>query len=352
MTIPQTPIVQQKCTVPEALRILDGSEIKTLFIIDDKYRLVGSLTDGDVRRYILRTGGLAGDVSDACNRDPFVVEGGYDREEVIGRMRSMHLKAAPVIDRDRKIVDFLIPSIDSDLDDPKEQTLANIPVVIMAGGKGTRLDPFTRILPKPLIPIGNQPVIEIIMNEFNRYGASKFFISVNHKARLIKAYFEDQSYPYQISFLEEEEPLGTAGALKMLEGTVSGDFFVSNCDVIIKSDFSEVLQFHRAGDYHLTIIAAMHQHAIPYGVCEPGEDGSLISITEKPEYSMLINTGVYILNSRALKHIIPNRVFHITDLIDKLKESGLRVGVYPVEESSYSDIGQWETYRKTLQSMM
>ncbi len=344
----QIPTVHEQCSIPKALEILERSEIKTLFVTDDEGRLTGSLTDGDIRRWILRTGDLVGGVSDACNREPRVLLMPYDREEAINRMRADHLKAIPVVDAERKVVDVLVPEATV----PEEQSLAEIPVVIMAGGKGTRLDPFTRILPKPLIPIGNHPVIELIMNEFSRFGASRFFVSLNHKARLIKAYFEDQEYPYEISFLEEDEPLGTAGALKMLEGKIQGDIFVSNCDVIIKSDFNEVLRFHRAGEYTITLIAAMHKHAIPYGVCDLHEDGSLLHITEKPEYAMLINTGVYVVNCEALKYIIPDKIFHITDLIGTLKESGHRVGVYPVEEAFYRDIGQWEAYRNTLQSMI
>lgn len=352
MMMQQIPTVHEQCSIPKALEILERSEIKTLFVTDTEGRLTGSLTDGDIRRWILRTGDLIGSVSDACNREPRVLQMPYDRKEAIIRMRADHLKAVPVVDAERKVIDVLVPEPADEPAMPGEQSLADIPVVIMAGGKGTRLDPFTRILPKPLIPIGDQPVIELIMNELGKHGASRFFISLNHKARLIKAYFEDQVYPYNISFLEEEEPLGTAGALKMLEGKVQGDLLVSNCDVMLKSDFNEVLKFHREGGYLLTIMAAMHKHAIPYGVCEVHEDGSLISIIEKPEYAMLINTGVYILHSDALCHIVEKRIFHITDLIGLLKEAGLPVGVYPVEESSYRDIGQWETYRKTLQSMI
>ena len=219
----------------------------------------------------------------------------------------------------------------------------------MAGGKGTRLAPFTYILPKPLIPIGEKPVIEIIIDEYIKFGVNNFFISVNHKANMIKAYFEDINHEYSIGYVIEDKPLGTAGSLKYLEGKIDSDFFVSNCDIIIKENYNSIYDFHKKNDNILTLVSSMQHHTIPYGVCEIENGGTLKSITEKPQYDFLVNTGMYILSPEALKYIPENEFFHITHLIEKLKDDGKKVGVFPVSEKSWIDIGQWTEYKKAVE---
>lgn len=344
-------IIPQSMTIKRALEILDESPTKTLFLTDSNGVLTGSLTDGDIRRWILKTGDIKGVVTNACNPEPFVLRQPIDKELTLSVMSEKHLQAAPVINETGIIESIVIRDELEGAEKETKKELAGVPVVIMAGGKGTRMDPFTRILPKPLIPIGNQPVIEIIMQEYAKYGANSFQISLNHQARLIKAYFEDQQYPYEIGFIEEDKPLGTAGALRLLKGVFNSDLFVSNCDSIIRSDYNEILKFHRQGGFALTITAALHNHAIPYGVCEVHDNGHLKSITEKPEYSILVNTGMYVLRSEITEMIPENEHYHITDLIADLKRAGKPVGVFPVNENSYFDLGQWDAYRSAVQHL-
>jgi dTDP-glucose pyrophosphorylase len=334
--------------IRQALGILDGLYTKTLFLVDDDGVLQGSLTDGDIRRWILHTGDIKGTAMEACNPVPTVIHRPFDNASVQLMLKEKHLQAVPVLNQSGVIESIIcrddIPGVHQEV----SAELQTVPVVIMAGGKGTRLDPFTRILPKPLIPIGNQPVIEVIMQEFARFGANLFHISLNHKARLIRAYFEEQQYPYDIRFIEEDEPLGTAGALKMLAGKLNGDLFVSNCDVIIHSHYGDMLRFHRQSGFALTMVAAIHNQAIPYGVCEVDEKGHLKQITEKPEYSMLVNTGMYIMHSEVLQMIPENTMYHMTDLIAALQASEKPIGVFPVPANAYHDIGQWDAYKSAL----
>lgn len=344
-----TLIINQLLPIRKALEILDGSHTKTLFVVNDSNRLQGSLTDGDIRRWILKNGNINGTVLEACNTEPFVLNHPVERAKALKMMQENHLHAAPVIDKNGHVIRVVLrDELSGGGTTLSDRMLTDVPVVIMAGGKGTRLDPFTRILPKPLIPVGNQPVIELIMQQFARFGVNTFYISLNHQARLIRAYFEEQQYPYIINFIEEEMPLGTAGSLKMLENKYSGDLFLSNCDVIIKSDYAEMMKFHREGGFELTVTTAVHHYAIPYGVCEADENGHLLRITEKPEYTMLINTGMYILKSDVLSLIPENRMFHVTDLIEILRQKNKPVGVFPVPHDAYHDIGQWEEYRNAL----
>jgi NDP-sugar pyrophosphorylase family protein len=227
----------------------------------------------------------------------------------------------------------------------------HLPVVIMAGGLGTRLDPFTRILPKPLLPVGEKPIIEVIIERFLKCGIDEFYISLNHKARMVKAFFEEASREYKISFIEEEDPLGTAGSLRMLEGKVKSPFIVSNCDILIESDYSQIYDFHKEGQYALTIVASMQHHIVPYGVCQTEGDGELKDINEKPYFDFLVNTGMYFINPETIQYIPKDQRYDITELIHTLKEKSERVGVFPISDKSWVDVGQWEEYQTTIKKL-
>ena len=174
---------------------------------------------------------------------------------------------------------------------------------IEAGGKGTRLEPFTKILPKPLVPIHEKPVIEHIIERFTDVGINEFILSVNYKARIMKAFFEELDHDYLIKFVEEEKPLGTAGSLKLLEAKINKPFMMTNCDIIIKTDYPDLYSFHEENNYEITLVASMKNYTIPYGTCELNSDGYLSNINEKPQYDFLINTGLYVLNPSVLKLI-------------------------------------------------
>jgi len=205
----------------------------------------------------------------------------------------------------------------------------------MAGGKGTRLDPFTKVLPKPLIPIGERTIIDIIMDKFYQNGIKEFYISINHKSRMIKSYFEEANTKFIIHYLEENQPLGTAGSLKLLEGKIEGSLLVSNCDIIIDTDYSEIIEFHEKKKYDMTIVGSFRHYVIPYGVCEISNGGSLKEIREKPEYDFLVNTGMYVLEPDVLVPIPVNKFYHITDLINEYLKRQEKVGVYPISEKWY-----------------
>ena len=220
--------------------------------------------------------------------------------------------------------------------------------MIMAGGKGTRLDPFTKVLPKPLIPVGDKPIIEVIMDKFSEFGIKDFYITINHKGRMIKAYFEDLTLRYKITYIEEETPLGTAGGLKYLQGKFVDDIIVTNSDIIIEEDYAEILKFHKKMKNDITLVASIKHYNIPYGICDIENGGKLCAIREKPDFSYLVNTGLYILNAGVIDIIPSDKFYHMTQLINDIKNNGGTVGVYPVSESSWIDIGELEGYKKIL----
>jgi NDP-sugar pyrophosphorylase family protein len=189
------------------------------------------------------------------------------------------------------------------------------------------------------------------MDEFYKFGMSNFYISLSDKEKMVMAYFHDHELGYQIKYVHEEKPLGTAGALKYLESEMTDSFFVSNCDIIIRADYGAFYDFHKDGGYALTMVGSMRQYVIPYGVCEIDNGGVLKSIREKPHYDFIVNTGLYLLEPEVLQYIPENTYFDMTDLIRKVKDSGLKVGIFPVSEKSWVDVGQWAEYKNTIKQL-
>ncbi len=343
----KTLLISPYDNIKKALKAIDKGAQKIVFVVDDKNELIGSVTDGDVRRWILDSGNLEDNVSKIMNKTPKYLIKDFSEEEAKKTFQEFSIDVLPVINKQRKVID-IITRINLLEEKEKHYNQINLPVVIMAGGKGTRMDPFTRILPKPLIPIGNRAMVEVIMDEYAKFGMKKFYLSIYHMGKMIRAYFEDHESDYSFEYITEDKPLGTAGALKYLEGKTNSPFFVSNCDIIIKDDYSKIYDFHKKGNYALTMVASMQHHTIPYGVCEIENGGELKSIIEKPQYDFLVNTGMYLLNPEVLKFIPENEFFHITHLMEKLKLNGMKIGVYPVSEQSYIDVGQWEEYKRSI----
>jgi dTDP-glucose pyrophosphorylase len=339
-------------TIRQAMEQLEKTEEKIVFVVDEKSRLIGSLTDGDIRRWILSDGALKAQVLQVCNRTPHVVEEGFRAEQVRAHMLERNLGCVPVVNPSREIVQLLFwKEIFQDGLAIKAKRRLSLPVVIMAGGRGTRLAPFTNVLPKPLIPIGERTVIEIIIDQFLPYGLDQFQLSINYKSKILKSFFEELAPAYTVSYLEEKEPLGTAGSLRPLYSPTAENLIVTNCDIVIQADYAELVEFHTENDYDLTLVASLKDYNIPYGVCELGQGGTLARITEKPQYSFLVNTGMYILRRDRLCLMPEQTHCDMTEFIERIKNAGGRVGVFPISENAWIDTGEWTEYRKALDSL-
>jgi len=334
--------------IKQAMKKLDAGSIGFLCIYKNN-KLFGVITDGDIRRAILNDIPLNTSVEKITNTNFTFLSENYTKQEVDYIFKNTHVKHIPVVNKNNELIEIITEDVFYKIKPDTKQNKIDAKVVIMAGGKGTRLMPFTQIIPKPLIPLGDKSMIEIIMQEYNKYGISDFYISVNYKASMIKAYFKDIKHAYNIKYIDEDKPLGTAGALKFVENEFNKPFFVANCDIIIKTDYAKIYDFHITGNYDITLAASMQHYQIPYGVCEISKGGELIKINEKPEYDFLVNTGMYILSPEILKHIPENKFYHITHLIEDVKSKGRKIGVFPVSEKSWIDIGQTEQYVKGLQ---
>jgi dTDP-glucose pyrophosphorylase len=336
--------------IRHAVKAMDSGGKGFIIIVNENERVIGILTDGDFRRAILNGISLHENVMKIANKNFKFIEYGTSENQIIEIFKNSVILHLPVLD-EGKLIDVLFrKDFNLDYKSVKYPQL-NLSVVIMAGGKGTRLAPFTDILPKPLIPIGDKTIIEVIMDEYALFGIKDFYISLNYKAKLIKAYFEDSDLPFKISYIDEKKPLGTGGALKYLENKIGNAFFVSNCDIIIKDNYSKIVDFHYQGNFDLTLVGSMQHHIMPYGICEINKDGSLKKINEKPEYDFLVNTGMYLVEPRILKYIPEDSFFNMTDLITVLHNNNMKVGVYPVSNNSWIDIGQWEEYKNAVEKL-
>lgn len=329
------------CSVAEAMAQIDRNAKGIVFVADEEKHLLGSVTDGDIRRWLIRTGNLAAKISQAMNPRPrYLLNGNtqkaaeYMKENVIG--------AVPVLDADRRIIDIIFGTDGFLRKQKKRNTLAGTPVIIMAGGKGARLYPYTKILPKPLIPIGDIPIIERIMDRFCTYGTDEFYLTVNYKKGMIKSYFAETSPPYRIRYVEEDKPLGTAGSIRLIEDKFTSPVFVTNCDILIEADYGDILDYHRRSGNQMTIVSALKNIVVPYGVLHSQGEGIVTSMEEKPSLSYFVNAGMYILNPDLLKRIPEDTFFHMTDLVKLLMEEKQQVGMYPISEDSFLDMGKFE----------
>jgi len=321
---------------------------KKLLIILDKNLFIELLSVGDVQRAIIQNKALSTKVSEVIRKNIRIASPSDDFEVIKQMMFDFRMELCPVVNKEKEIVDIFFWEDVFGEKKPFPLPQINLPVVIMAGGIGTRLKPLTNVFPKPLIPIGDKTIIEQIFDQFKKHGCNDFYISVNFKAELIEYYLKNQNLPYHIEYFKEVEPRGTAGSLALLEGIINETFFVSNCDILVEQDYSEILEYHRSNKNELTIVASLMHYHIPYGTIETVEDGQLVNLTEKPDLTYKINTGMYILEPQLLKEIPTDQFFHITNLIEKINNRGGKIGVFPVSEKSWKDIGDWCEYLKIL----
>ena len=331
----------------EALRIMDLQKVKTLFVFDGNH-FEGLLTVGDVQRAIIKNIALDEVVGSILDRNKIYGYVSESEESVKEKMRSIRAEAMPILEKDGSLADIWFWN---DIFKDKETDLRpfiDLPVVIMAGGKGTRLKPITNVIPKPLIPVGEKTILEVIMDQFESIGCHKFYMSVNYKADIMKYYLNQLDHKYDIDFFMEDKPLGTIGSVSLLKGKLTTPFFVSNCDSINEQDYRDVYDYHVNNHNDLTIVTMVKTFKIPYGVIETGEDGLMTALSEKPELTFQVNTGVYILNPSCIDEIPEGEFFHITHLMEKIKFRGGRVGCFPVSEHAWKDMGEWPEYLKMI----
>jgi len=340
-------LVEGQLPIIEAVKLMNKHAMQVLLVTDDKRKLIGVVTDGDIRRAILNKIDFNKSIDAIMTRDPVTLSNPPDKQAAIRLMKKQGVRHIPIIDRDMKICGLLLWKDFFNNGDVTVRRKSNT-VVIMAGGKGTRLDLFTKILPKPLIPVGDKPIIEHIMDNFYKYGFERFFLSLNYKAEMIRLYFStDCQWKYSINFMHENEFLGTAGALSLMKHRLTDTFIVSNCDVLIDANMDRLLSYHKKNKNHATILGIVRNVEIPYGVLK-AQQADLEEIVEKPEYHFVINSGVYVLEPEIIDLIAENQRIDMPTLLMEAKEKHYKVQIFPMT-GSWFDVGQWSEYQRAIQ---
>lgn len=331
----------------DAMKLMDELMVKTLFVHRDEH-FEGIVTLGDIQRAIINNIPLKEPVSNILDKNKIYGYKSEPEESIKEKMRKMRAEVMPILDEHGELYDVRFWGDLFKKTAITQREKINLPVVIMAGGKGTRLKPITNVIPKPLVPIGDKTILETILDQFEEIGCTKFYMSVNYKADMMKYYLSQLDHKYDIDFFQEDKPLGTIGSVSLLKGKITTPFFVSNCDSINEQDYRDVYDYHVNNHNDLTIVTMVKSFKIPYGVIETGEDGLMVSLSEKPELTYQVNTGVYILNPSCIDEIPEGEFFHITHLMEKIKSRGGRVGCFPVSEHAWHDMGEWPEYLKMI----
>jgi len=333
---PTTPVL-------EAMRIIDQGAAQIALVVDEQQRLLGTLTDGDIRRGLLHGETLEAPAERLMNRKFHSVQTSDDQGAVLEMMRTEVLRQIPVLDEQGRVVELLLLQ---ELLNPQQFSNS---VVIMAGGKGTRLRPHTEHCPKPMLSVGDQPILEILLEQCIASGFRNFYFSVNYLKDKIIEYFDDGSrWGVSIHYLVENEPLGTAGALQLLPDSLTEPFLVLNGDVLTRLDPKHLLQFHTEHQALATICVRDHELTVPFGVVQTN-GVELSGFEEKPTYHHQVNAGVYVIDPQLLPLLQPHQFIDMPSLLKMAQEAGHRVAVCPIHEY-WIDVGNPDSLKQAIVS--
>lgn len=329
-------IIDSSKSVADAMKQLERLGHKILFVAPED-RVCGVVTDGDVRRYLLAGADISAEVMQAASRNPITIKG-YHEAKARAMLKEREVPCVPMVDRFGQLhaLVFANETLHREIDP------VDTPVIMMAGGLGTRLKPYTEILPKPLIPVGNITITEQILNRFKKFGCYNFYLVVNHKRNLIKSYFSEVDTGANLEFIDEDTPLGTGGGLSFFKEKFKSPMLVTYCDSVIEADYREILQQHIEQKNIFTMVCAKKTITIPYGVIEASEEGEMTSLSEKPSFEFLTNTGLYAVSPEFIEMIPDDTFLPITDMVERCRNEGGRVGVYTIDDECFIDIGQLE----------
>jgi dTDP-glucose pyrophosphorylase len=332
-------LVRDSATIREAIRAIDDSALQIALVVDGEQCLVGTVTDGDVRRGLLRGIALDTVVADIMNRRPASCPAALGRDAALAVMRSADVKQVPLLDTAGHVVGLEI------VGDVVKRTQRDNWVVLMAGGLGQRLRPLTEDCPKPMLSVGGRPILEIILENFARQGFSRFFLSVNYKAEMVRRHFGDGTrWDVHIDYLEEREKLGTAGALGLLPERPSEPVIVMNGDVLTDINFGSMLDFHLEQRATATMAVREHTVEVPFGVIDLADD-YLAGVTEKPRYSWFVNAGVYVVEPRVVDLVERGKAVDMPNLLERVLAGDERIAAFPVREY-WRDIGRLEDFER------
>mgnify|MGYP005987824073 CR=1 FL=1 len=332
-------LISKNASLKHALEIIDKGTMRIAIVVNKNNQLLGTLNDGDIRRALLAGLSLEDDISTIYYTNPRVANIHESKEEIIAKAIKEKVYQIPIVNDENKLVDVL--DLATLLTTKKRKNT----VILMAGGLGTRLRPLTDNTPKPLLHVGDKPILQTIIENFASQGFVNIIISLNYKSNMIKEYFGDGSkFGANISYINETKRLGTAGSLSLLKNNPEEPFFVMNGDLLTNVDFVKLLDFHSFSSAMATMCVREYQYQIPYGVIQTNQE-KIISIEEKPINKFFVNAGIYLLSPHILEYIPNDEFFDMPTLFEKLIENNKNTLSFPIHEY-WLDIGQHHDFEK------
>ena len=333
-------VLKQSATMQEAIQVLNNESFRIVLVVDDNQKLVGTITDGDIRRSLLRHLTMNAVLSEFMNTQPKVASATDDQHQILLKMQEHSLLQIPILDESGKVLGLEY------IHHLFEKKRYDNPVILMAGGIGKRMRPLTEHTPKPMLNIGSKPILETILEQFIDAGFHNFYISLHYKAEILQEHFGDGSdWGVSINYIHEEKPLGTAGALGLLPKEVPGlPILVMNGDLLTKVDFQELLSFHSENGGDATMCVREYDFQVPYGVIQAKEH-RITSIVEKPVHKFFINAGIYVLNPDALNGIDGRSYLDMPNLLSEKINENRQVNMFPLHEY-WLDVGKMEEFEK------
>lgn len=338
-------ILSPDASLTKAIEVLDRDDPRIVLVVDEMRSLLGTVTDGDIRRGLLQGKDLNSKVVDVMNLSPKVAHMGEDIDVIRSRMENLCVKQMPIVDNDMKVIGL------ETLKHLSESAVYDNPVFIMAGGFGTRLRPLTDDVPKPMLKVGAKPILERIIESFVKAGFHEFYISIHYKADMVRDYFKDgERWGVDITYIREDEPLGTAGALKLLPASISKlPIILMNGDILTTVNYRNLLEFHEENNSIATVCVKEYDIQVPYGVVE-GDDYVVTEIVEKPVQRFLVNAGIYVLSQSVLKEEFGSGYLEMPSLLDSFIKSDRNVTMFPIHEY-WIDIGHMEEYERAQEEV-
>ena len=334
-------------SIKESMIKIKKNGTRTLLVVKKNRYLLGTLSEGDIHSALIKDYSLNSSIKSIYNKTPKKISSeSFNSNRVRKIFLDKQIGIIPVVDK-KNFVKKIISWEDVFGSKKNHSELSKIEVIIMAGGKGERLKPYTSVLPKPLVPINNKPMLEHIISNFKFFNLQNFHFVLNHQANLIKTYFNNSKENYKINFITEPKPLGTVGGIKLVKKIKSNNFFLSNCDTLFKIDYIQLYNYHEANDNFLTIVVSKVHHEFSYGFCKVKKK-RLISIKEKPKLDFIANTGFYVMKKEILRLIPKNKKFDLTDLINKCLDLKKKIGVYEISNNSWTDLGKLSDFSKAF----
>jgi dTDP-glucose pyrophosphorylase len=332
-------LLPPKATIRKAIEVIDSGAMKIALIVDEKLKLLGTLTDGDVRRAILAGKGLEDSIESIYYRSPTVCGLDDSREKILQLAVAHKLYQIPIIDSDGRIVGI------AEVDELLKPSQHKNKVVLMAGGLGARLSPLTDNMPKPMLHVGNKPILETIIENFSKYGYTEIIISVNYKSHIIQDYFGDgNKFGVNITYVHESKRMGTAGALSLMRESLTEPFFVMNGDLLTNINFEHMQDYHLSRDAVATMAVREYDFQVPYGVVSV-QDGRILSIEEKPTHKFFVSAGIYMLSPQILTSIPEGEFFDMPTLFEKIIFDKHNAVSFPIREY-WLDIGRMSDYER------